>query len=456
MYRDNKALFEGLHAKVYKDDLKRIERVISNFEDVVSYPVILNFQKLLSLKIADLLLGEAPQIQVGKPDSAEQISADTIAENSDLQNTLYEAAIDTSRYGDGILEIRNDGENGKIETRQPMLWFPVVSPDNIKEIQYHVMAWVNTIEDNGQKHDYLKVRIHDVGEYTERTYRLDGGAIAVQTEPDTVIQTGLDDFAIIQIPNVLTSDRITGMDDYTDIDSVVAELIVRVGQVSRILDKHAAPSVQGPAGALERDPVSGEWRLKMGNYFPRDSKEDAPVEYIVWDAQLSANFTQIEKLVNFLYTISEMGSALFGDMTQSTGQVASGSALKRLMISPLAKVNRIRMRMDRAAKKALYLCSELGGKDIIDLNKYDISITWQDGLPGDPTEEANIINLRTSGQSTMSRKTVLKRYDGLSDADADSEIERIIADEESTSPTSLPAFAQTDNTGDQASGDVNA
>lgn len=449
MYECNRALFEGKHAKVYAEDLKRIERVIGNFNEVVSYPVVLNFQRLMSLKVADLLIGEPPQINAGDADSKEQIAVDTIAETNDLHNTLYEAVIDVSRYGDGLLCVRSgeDG-NGLIETIQPRLWFPVVSPDNVKEIIAHVLAWTYETEEYDKKHRYLKARIHDKGKYAERIYELSGCTI-IRMVAEKEFSTGLSDFAIVQIPNVMTSDRATGLDDYTDIDSIISELIVRVGQVSRILDKHASPSMSGPASALERDPVTGEWRLKCGNYFPRESAEDSPVEYITWDGQLSANFEQIEKLVNFLYTISEMGSAVFGDTTQTTGQAASGTALKRLMISPLAKVNRIRMRMDRAVKKALYLCSELGGEDVVNLKDVDISITWQDGLPSDPTEEANVINMRTAGAQTMSTMRVLTRYDGLSDDDAEAEIKRINEEQSASAPMSLPSFAQTDNTGTQ-------
>ena len=53
---------------------------------------------------------------------------------------------------------------------------------------------------------------------------------------------------------------------------------------------------------------------KVGDYFPCDSDTVKP-EYLVWDASMDANFKQIELLTNQLYTISEMGSAVFGDLT---------------------------------------------------------------------------------------------------------------------------------------------
>ena len=74
-----------------------------------------------------------------------------------------------------------------------------------------------------------------------------------------------------------------------------------------------------------------------------------------------------------------MGSAIFGDTSSggksAGGNAISGAALRKLMISPLAKVNRIRMRFDPALKKAIKLCSQIGGEGIVDLTDKKISIT---------------------------------------------------------------------------------
>lgn len=455
MYTANKKLFESKHAEVYVEQLKRIERVIGNFGDVVSYPVLVNFQKLMSLKIADLLLGETPDITTSKKktqdnqdssiisddtDTKAQAAIDEIIKNSDLMNIAFQAAIDVSRYGDGLLYVRKDAAGkGIIDITQPPLWFPIVNPDNVHEILYHVIAWIIGSGDNQQ----IKARINAKGYYEERIFAYDNGTLGKLLSTTGNIATGLDDNAIIQIPNVLTSDRTTGIDDYTDIDSIISDIIVRLGQIDRILDKHADPSMEGSVNALEQDPLTGEWRFKAGNFIQRE-EGDPETKYITWDGQLDANFKQIEKLINFLYTISEMGSAVFGDLSTNTGQVASGSALKRLMISPLAKVNRIRMRMDPALKKAIKLCSQLGGKNVINLSDIDINIKWNDGLPSDPVEEANIINTRTAGKATMSQFRALQVYDGMNDQDAEEELARINEEESSSSPMATPPFS--DNT----------
>ena len=442
-YHNNKLIFEGKHDEAYKESFKRISRVIGNFDQIVSYHVIANYQKLISLKVADFLLGETPKIACGDDNSTHQASIDKIIENSDLINTCYSAAIDISRYGDSVLNVYKDDEgNGVIDITQPSYYFKVVDPRNIKKVTHHVLAHTYEVTDSkkglfGTKEEtnkYLYVQIHSKGFYEEITYQLDErNAIEKVIEDNNKVNTGLKDFAIVPIHNLLTSDRVYGMDDYSDLDSIISELEVRISQISKILDKHAEPSVEGPSSALTRDPDTGEWALKMGNYFPRDTNEDPSVKYITWDAQLEANFKIIEKLINILSTVSEMGSAIF-DNEQKSGQIASGTALRRMMISPLAKVNRVRMRFDSALKKAIKLCSQLGGEGIVDLSNECINIFWQDGLPSDPVEEANVMAIRTGNKATLSQYSAIQRLDKLSDEDAAKELEAIKEDERNNNP----------------------
>lgn len=457
-YYTNKRIFEGEHELVYKENFKRIARHIGNFQEVVSYSVITNFQKLISLKIADFMLGEEPTISCGDDDSKQQISIDTIKENSDLTNTCYSLAIDLSRYGDAIFNIYKDEEGkGKIDITQPSFYFKVVDPQNIRKVQCHVLAHkykrlkpntiLNTIfNDDNQYDDLLYVEIHTKGYVEKLTYKLDKqGYIKSLEEQSKPIQTGLNDFAIVPVHNLLTSDRVYGIDDYADLDSIISEIEVRISQIAKILDKHAEPSMEGPETALTYNRETESWELKTGNYFPKSSKDDAGVSYITWDAQLESNFKQIEKLINILAVVSEMGSAIF-DFDNKLGSAASGTALKRMLISPLAKTKRIKNNVDVALKKAIKLCSQLGGENIIDLSKEKINIFWQDGLPNDDLEEANIMNIRTGGKATISQYSAIKRLDNLTDEDTQAELEAIQEETNASNPlNNLNMFNDLDN-----------
>ena len=241
-----------------------------------------------------------------------------------------------------------------------------------------------------------------------------------------MLETSLSVCPVFRVSNTLTSDRVFGIDDYQSIDSIISELMVRISQISRVLDKHANPSMTGPESALEKDEATDEWRIRVGDYFPRRSNDDPPMAYVTWDASMDANFKQIDLLINQLYTISEMGSAVFGDLTSKTGEVPSGSALRRLMMSPLAKARRIANSFDPALKGIICACAAVYGEA---LSPQDISIKWNDGLPNDEVENANIMHIRTGNKPTISQHTAIKRLDNMTDADAAAELEEIRGDE---------------------------
>lgn len=432
-YRENRLLFEDEHANVYKEQFRRIERVIGNFDRVVSYATVLNFQKLMSLKIADLVFGEPPDITVA--DDGKQTVINKIILDTNLYNTAYMAAVDVSRYGDGLMLLSpTDDGTARIDVTSPALWFPVVDPANIKRIRYHVFAWVYVIDADRNIYG-LRVQIHNPKEPNcceEHLYRLEGQAGSFKigseltNENEMMLETRLNVCPVFRVSNTLTSDRLYGIDDYGSIDSIVSELIVRVSQISRVLDKFASPSMTGPASALTFNETLQEWQLKTGDYYPLEDSTSPKPEYLVWDAGLTANFQQIELLTNQLYTMSEMGSAVFGDLSNKTGDVPSGSALRRLMMSPLAKARRIANSFDPVLKKIISACSVIYGVQIL---PEEISVTWNDGLPADPAEDANIMNVRTGGKATISQYTAIRRMDKMSPSDADAELEMIRNDD---------------------------
>ena len=436
-YRINRLLFDDEHAEVYKEQFKRIERVIGNFNDIVSYGVVFNYQKLMSLKIADFVFGTPPDITVS--DDKKQAVIEKIIFDTDFFNKLYMSVIDISRYGDSILQVSEKNNKARLDVTSPKYWFPVVNNDNIKEFMYHVFAWKYIIDSEKKKYG-LAVQIHkpDEPDFCEiQRYEYNGGNIGskiVDTEKNQLEKTfGV--CPIFTISNTPTSDSCFGIDDYSSVDSIISELIIRVSQVCKVLDKFSSPSMSGPQSAMQFNQQSGQWELRMGDFFARSSSDDPEPKMITWDANMEANFKVIELLTNQLYTISEMGSAVFGDLSHSTGTVASGTALRRLMISPLAKAKRIVNVYDSVLKNMISLAAEIYG---VHIEPEEISIAWRDGLPNDPREDAEIMNIRTGGKATMSRRTAIAKYDEKSDKDVDYEMAQIEADEISDTFGNVP------------------
>jgi len=434
-YAQNRLLFEGKHEQVFKDWIRLLRE-----DQQATLEMVLNWHKRLTLLFADLLLGEPPKIIAGDQDSPEQEAVERIIDENDLFNVAYEVALDVSRYGTGLFKVRYDGRV-IIEGQQPAVWFPVVAPDNLKEITAHVLGYDYEAEEPGVfgrrvKRQYLKTELHEKGKITTTLYLLKGGTIGEIVEQEEA-NTGIDEFLVVPVNNVLTTDRVTGLDDYCDLDSIIQEIEVRIAQISRILDKHADPNMYGPDTALEHDPATGQWGYRSGGkYFPV-GKDDQPPGYVTWDGHLEAAFRQIDLLMEQLYILSETSAAAFGQL--KSGLAESGTALRRLMMAPLAKVNRIRMRFDPALKEVLWLASALekaqGMAGAIVLE--NIHIDWKDGLPDDEQEiTQNEVQRYTAGLTSL--ESSLRRLYGLEGDALQDEIDRIRSEQAWQGATELP------------------
>src|SRR5690606_27291875 len=143
----------------------------------------------------------------------------------------------------GLFKVRFDNGRAVIEGQQPAVWFPVVAPNNVKDVQAHVLAWTyeeNTMESTGlvETKTYLQVEVHFKGKIESRKYLIVNGSLSEPIEQNE-ISTGVNEFLIVPVNNVVTTDRVTGLDGYSDIKGILRELENRIAQIGRILNKHA-------------------------------------------------------------------------------------------------------------------------------------------------------------------------------------------------------------------------
>ena len=440
-YKQNARLFDGDHfadpqfrsrspldrydepVNLYLKCAERISKVVGNFEDIISFPVLLNYQRLMTLKTADLVCGEYPSITGA---NAEENAA--IKEARDLTEfdaKLYATVIDISRYGDAIWRIyKNEEGYNDFTCWDPCEWFPVVAQDGTLRIKHHCLCWrVNISEDQLNPIWELHVQIHCtdkkfIGGYEHRWYSMDAGGNQIGKLLGTeIVKTGLDRCAVFNLRSFMTSNSVYGYDDYMPLDSVLSEIMVRVGQISCILDKHADPNITGPTSMLSLNPDTGEYYLETGKFFAVSAGEEHP-EYMTWDGQLTSAFKQLEFLINQLYILSEMGSALVGGSSEGGGgRAISGTAFRFQMASPLAKVRRTANALTVPVRK---LFSSLSATtDIPDAIPYShISVFWSDGLPDDPRENVEIAKLASGEERMMPLEIAIMEYFGRSNEEA--------------------------------------
>lgn len=394
-YAKNKLLFEGHHDQVFTD-LNRLNREDSS--GVLAFS--LNWHKRVVTAFANMLWGETPEIT-----SENDTYLKSLIEYNDFYNVGYEITLDTLRYSPGIIKIGFDGVRATIESQNPAYWFPICQVDNIRKIQYHCLIWsFDETDAEGKKTSFLRVELHSKGKIENRLYELDNGKIGTQIKPISshpryktlkdVVSTGIDDFLILPVFNLPVSDNYFGQSDYEDYSSIIEQLELRICQITRILNKHSDPNMAGPESCLINDPDTGEPTfVSGGKFWPLESGETAPV-YITWNGELPAAFEEINLFMNQLFSLSETSPILFGD-SGKLQRADSSAALKRLLISTLSKINRLRLSIDPKMRKALKLASQLEVlkhvPEAVELT--DIKIGWRDGLPEDPKELAEIANL---------------------------------------------------------------
>lgn len=474
-YRQNAMLFDGDHfadptfrkhdnvcdqgVSLYLKCAERISRVIGNFDEIISFPVLLNYQRLMSLKMADLVCGEHPTISGAT--STENEALRDVRDSSDFDAKLYSTVIDISRYGDAIWRIYKDWDGRyNFTCWDPTEWYPIVTQDGTNSIEAHCLCWrENRSKDIDNPDWYLHVQIYRtapqyVGYYEQREYKLgtNGRTILEQTRSQKV-PTGLDRCAVMHIKAFATTNSVYGYDDYMPLDSLLSEIMTRVSQISGILDKHADPNITGPVSMLTVDQKTGEYHLSNGKFFAVSPGEEQP-KYMTWDGQLEAAFKQLEFLINQLYILSEMGAALLGG-ADGSGQAISGTAMRFKMVNPLAKARRVANSLTRPVRQlfsSLSVSAE-GVEEAIPYSK--VSVFWADGLPDDPRENIENCKLATGATKMMPLEKGIMEFFGRSNEEAKQWI-RMIEDETTASMSLTQKVGDPNHAGPQDGTGVNS
>lgn len=466
-YFQNAQLFDGDHfadprfrthdphcvdsVNLYLKCAERISKIIGNFQDVISFPTLLNYQRLMSLKMADLVCGEFPTISGAT--SSENEALRDVRDVSDFDAKLYSTVIDISRYGDAIWRLYKDFD-GRINFTcwDPTQWYPIINQDGTNSIKAHCLCWRENKSQDIYKPDwYLHVQIHscmpnELGYYEQREYKMNtSGDTILKLVGSSRVKTGLDNCAIFHIKAFSTTNSVYGYDDYVPVDSILAEIMARVGQISGILDKHADPNITGPVSMLSYNQVTGEYYLENNKFFAVSPGEEHP-EYMTWDGQLTSAFNQLEFLINQLYILSEMGAALLGGQDGS-GQAISGAAMRFKMVNPLAKARRISNALTRPVRQLFSNLSISAKIDEVNVDETSeeeklvlpipyrkISVFWADGLPDDPRENIENCKLATGATKMMPLELGIMEFFGRSNEEAQRWID--LLQEEITQETS--------------------
>ena len=176
----------------------------------------------------------------------------------DFVNKMQECFISAHSQGNGVFKVysKKDGTYN-IGSINPELWIPVYHPDNLDEVQYHVVANVYDVQNSttnffGDRVDdikrYLNVEIHRKGGYEWRLYELDimNNNITKLIDTKDVTFTKWNDFAVFPFDFGTPNWRDYGVSQYNDLIPLIEELYVRLSNASKILDDHSDPQLVAP------------------------------------------------------------------------------------------------------------------------------------------------------------------------------------------------------------------
>lgn len=449
-YKDNLLLFNDstyfVAKRYYKDANNRVLRILNDYQDLIGYPVELNYHKLTSVSICDLICSEQPGIKIKNKKSSEEL-----LNSIDFNSKLRQYIIDISRFGDTVTRIYSQdtsfetGQNtGKaaLAVMQPSSLFKVVDYDDKDHVINMVIATPRECKDSTKDKPKweLHIQIHYKGYYIKRImdlepiaksstydFKLPSGRtgldlqrfiIRKQKGIDEQIQTGLNDFAVRSMHQLITSDSCYGHDDYASIDPILAEIWARLGQIAIILDKHTRPDVYAALSAFEQD-SKGMWHMKTGggNTYIVEPGDTVP-GYLTWDGQLVACFNELNLLFEQLYKISEMGP-----IYEAAGKNVNiaWETMRSTFVKPLAKAKRITNDITKELKNIISLVASLNGENV---TPEDITITWFDGLPNDEKQEIEKAQMKINAGLTTAEQENIDRF-GLNPEQATNIAEKV-------------------------------
>lgn len=428
LYELNHDLYENDHLEVL-DALLKVIYPEQEVNETVKR-VFVNLYRSVSKLWADLLFSEKPTISQADKTTEEYLN--DLITRSKLWKTARKVAIDVSRYGNGLFKVRSINGEAVIEANSPRIWFPVVNPDNINEVQFHVLGY--TFVEN--KVHYLKVEIHEKGKIQHKLFIINKDACKIQQQValktvaryaalKDVEETGVDDFLVVPVSNSADSEDTFGEDDYTDINPLISQIELHLSKLGKDIEDQGNLKY-GPANAVdENGNIPRNSYIKM---LPGANKTDPP-GVVTWTVQFEAVKEYISQLMFFFYMVGEISPVMF-DPNQSITNDMSGVALKRLMQRMISKAGRLAEEFDESIRNVFAVAAQLEGKTVSD---YDI--TWNDGVADDISERVETAQ-KAGVQQSMSQKTAVAYVQGLEGEALENELAAI--KEEQKNKTVLP------------------
>lgn len=419
--------------------------------------LVVNFGGMISRLSADMLFEEFPKINAGENDDFVQ----GLIEDNNFKTQCYESALENSFRGDAVFKIRSDNERVIIEDVNPQYYFPEYDSSNVrKEPVAHIFKFPVKLKISNESKEAIFEERHEKGKIIYSIYSEENGVKKMvynlkdffpDLEEEQMTNVN-DEFLVVHIPNYRINSKFYGISDYNDLITLFYAINNRLTKIDNILDKHGDPILMVPKGVLNED---GEVNRPMLGVIEIGDEGSKNPEYIVWDAKLDSAFKEIEKLVEFLFIVSETSPASFG--LDKEGQAESGRALKFKLLRTIAKKNRKAMYYDLGIKKLLFIAQKFAKNNnyktlqgIESKEPAKIEIEWQDGVINDLVETLNAEQIKLSEGLTTKKESIM-RIEGIDEKEAEKKVKEIEKEKKDTMPdfSTNPLLKENDENNEQ-------
>lgn len=228
-----------------------------------------------------------------------------------------------------------------------------------------------------------------------------------------------------------TSDEAFGESDFEGTEDLSFEIANRLRQVARVLDRHADPGMNVPDGALDEE---NKFDVRKRKVFER-GVDGGGAEYITWQSQLDAAYSEIDKIIDLISWMTETPGALWG--RDSGGEAQSGRALKFKLLAGLGKARRTGGMLKEGLAEAVRLA--LRREDVLQNRKpgeYEIAVELSDTFIADEMDDAAFVQTMR-GAKAMSTKKAVSFGQGLAGDDLEAEVNAINEEAAAEAPLGL-------------------
>ncbi|MCC6425122.1 MAG: phage portal protein [Phycisphaerales bacterium] len=399
--RQGRMLFDGRHREYFLGERRTqfsFRQVRTNDGRVRTLYVTTNVLKLVAMKAADLLFGEAPLI--GSDDAEMDQTAAAIAQRSGLHQVLYQAAVDAAVEGQAYLEaIVYDGQVYLQQVPgEEMMPLGKLMPDG--QYAAYVRRTLSTADGrSGQAQTTLLLETtYRAGSIERACFDVTSGAkqpvglerwpgFAGGVVPPAKQQTGIAWNTITWVANLMVRRR--AVSDFDGLVELQDTLNAKASQLALIFLKHSQPKLLVPEQMATPEGSLADAEV----LFKRDTET---AEYLTWDAQVEAAMKDRQFVLQLLLVAAETSPVLLG-----LKDGAAPDAYRKVKLEAFNSLTKAARRavywtegVRTAITAALMLAGTLPGGRYVDSQ---ISVQLRDGIPADQLDEANrLATLKTA------------------------------------------------------------